>query len=74
MSVFSVIGHILTELFGKIGNQRQIYKQTSLAFYTSNDECLQNNVLRILTGNKRRQIKLLRLEKVRMWAVGLLVS
>ena len=71
MSVFSFIGHILTEL--KIGNQRQIYKQTSSAFYTSNDECLQNNLLRLLTGNKRRQIKLQRLEKVRMWAFGLLV-
>ena len=30
-------------------------------------------VLRILTGKKYRQIKLQRLEKVRIWALGLLV-
>ena len=30
-------------------------------------------VLRILTGKKYRQIKLQRLEKVRIWAFGLLV-
>ena len=29
--------------------------------------------LRILTGKKQRQIKLQRLEKVRIWAFGLLV-
>ena len=34
------IGHVLTELFGKTDEWRQIYKQTSLAFYTSNGACV----------------------------------
>ena len=32
--------HILTELFGKLENWRQIYKQTSSTLYTSNDVSL----------------------------------
>ena len=34
---------------------------------------LKNFMLRILIGKKHRQIKLQRLEKVRIWAFGLLV-
>ena len=37
MPIFSVIGYILTELFKKPDNWRQIYKQTSSTFYTSNE-------------------------------------
>ena len=37
-------------------------------FFMSN-----KHYLRILTGKKHRQIKLQRLEKVRIWAFGLLV-
>ena len=36
MPVFSFIGYILPELFGKTGSWRQIHQQTSSAFYTSN--------------------------------------
>ena len=37
MQIFSSIGYTLTELFRKPDNWRQIYKQTSSTFYTSND-------------------------------------
>ena len=37
MPSFSFIGYILTELFRKPDNWRQIYKQTSSTFSTSND-------------------------------------
>ena len=37
MSIFSFIGYTLAELFRKPNNWRQIYKQTSSTFYTSND-------------------------------------
>ena len=37
MPSFSFIGYILTELFRKPDNCRQIYKQTSSTFSTSND-------------------------------------
>ena len=37
MPIFSVIGYTLTELFKKPDNWRQIYKQTSSTFYTSNE-------------------------------------
>ena len=37
MEIFSFIGHTRTELFRKPDNWRQIHKQTSSAFYTSND-------------------------------------
>ena len=46
MQILSFIGNILTELIGKTDNWRQIYKQTSSNIYTSNDVCLQNDVLR----------------------------
>ena len=36
-------------------------------------ETMKVNRLRILTGKKHRQIKLLRLEKVQIWVFGLLV-
>ena len=37
MPIFSSIGYILMELFRKIDNQREIYKQTSSTFYRSKD-------------------------------------
>ena len=39
-----------------------------IVIYDSNED-----ILRILTGKKKRQIKLKRLQKVRMWAFGSLV-
>ena len=46
MPISSFIEHILTELFRKTDNWRQIHKQTNLIFDTSNEVCLKNNVLR----------------------------
>ena len=46
MPIFSLIGHPLTESFGKTENWQQIHKQTSSTFYTSNYVCRQKNVLR----------------------------
>ena len=46
MPIFSFIGHILAELFGKSDNYQQTYKQANLNFYSSNEVCLKNNVLR----------------------------
>ena len=37
MPIFSLIGCTLTELFSKPANWRQIYKQTSSTFHTSNE-------------------------------------
>ena len=37
MPIFSFIGYTLTELFRILDNWRQIYKQMSSTFYTSND-------------------------------------
>ena len=34
MPIFSPIGYTLTELFRKLDNWRQIYKQTNSTFYT----------------------------------------
>ena len=39
MPIFSFIGYSLTELFRKSDNWRQIYKQTSLIFYTLKTIC-----------------------------------
>ena len=38
MPIFSFIGYTLTELFSKPDEIRQIYKQMSSTFYTSNNE------------------------------------
>ena len=46
MTIFSFIGHILTKLFEKYDNWRQIYEQVIPTFYTASDVYLQNNVLR----------------------------
>ena len=46
MPIFSFIGHILQNLFGKVDNWRPIYIQASPSFYTSNDMCLQNYMFR----------------------------
>ena len=46
MPILSFIGHILTELFEKTDNWRQVYKQTNSTFYTSKGVCHQNNLLR----------------------------
>ena len=45
MLIFSIIGHILAELFGKTDNWQQIYKQTNLIFYSSNIVWVKCNVL-----------------------------
>ena len=42
MPIFSFIGYTLTELFRKPDNWRQIYKQTSSTFNTSNDMSLKH--------------------------------
>ena len=49
MPIFSFIGYILTELFRKPDNWRQIYKQTSSTFYTSNDVSRRKNLLVLIT-------------------------
>ena len=46
MPIFTFIGHILTALFGKTDNWRQMHKQTNSTFYSSNEVCLKNNVVR----------------------------
>ena len=49
MTSFSFIGYTLTELFRKPDNWRQIYKQTSSTFYTSNDVSRRKNLLVLIT-------------------------
>ena len=57
MSIFSFIGHILTELFGKTDNWQKIYKQTSLTFYTSNNVPLKWVEKKKLLGCNSKEIK-----------------
>ena len=47
MAIFSFTGYTLTELFRKLGNWRQIYKQKSSSFCTSNIflKCVQKKKL-----------------------------
>ena len=49
MPIFSFIGYTLTELFRKPDNSRQIYKQTSSTFYTSNDVSRRKNYQYVMT-------------------------
>ena len=49
MPSFSFIGYTLTELFRKTGNWRQIYKQTSSTFYTSNGVLRRKNYQHVIT-------------------------
>ena len=42
--------------------------------FNISDKRLEMSFLRILTGKKHRQIKLQRLQKVQIWAFGLLVQ
>ena len=57
MPVFSFTGYTLTELFRKPDNWRQIYKQTSSAFYTSN-MCLKRIEKKKLLGRHNKEISL----------------
>ena len=43
MPIFSFIGYVPTELFRKPDNWRQIDKQTSSTFYTSDDVLRRKN-------------------------------
>lgn len=52
MSIFSFIGNILTDLFGKSDDWGQIYKQSNSNFYSSKKMHHKNNVLR----RKRRKM------------------
>ena len=47
--ILSFIGYTLNELFRKTDNWRQIYKQTSSTFYTSNDVSRRKNLLVLIT-------------------------
>ena len=49
MPIFSFIRYTLTKLFRKPDNWQQIYKQTSLTFYTSNDVSRRKNYFYIIT-------------------------
>ena len=60
MSIFSFIGHILTELFRKTGNWRQTCRHMSLPFYTSNGFFLKNNLLRRKNIRKKKEEKNIR--------------
>ena len=53
MNIFNFLGHLLTELVRKTENWRQKNKQTSSSFYTSNNACLQNNMLKTLRRNNK---------------------
>ena len=52
MPSFSFIGYTLTKLFRKPDNWRQIYKQTSSTFYTSNDVSRRKNCYYVTTRLK----------------------
>ena len=49
MPSFSFIGYTLTELFRKPDNSRQIHKQTSSTFYTSNQLCVDKKKNYVIT-------------------------
>ena len=49
MPIFSFIGYTLTGLFRKPDNWRQIYKQTSSTFYTSNDVSRRKKYQQVIT-------------------------
>ena len=57
MPIFSFIGYTLMELFRKRDNSRQIYKQTSSNFYTS-DVCLKRVEKKKLLGRHNKNISL----------------
>ena len=57
MPIFSFIPYTLTELFRKPNNLRQIYKQASLTFYTSN-MCLKRVEKKKLLGRHNKDILL----------------
>ena len=54
MPIFSFIGNILQELFEKLATDSKyiyIYIETNSNFYTSNDVCFQNKVLRMKSNS-----------------------
>ena len=57
MPLFSFIGHTLTELSGKTGKSQQMYKQSSLTFYTSK-VCLKRVEKKKLLGCNNKDISL----------------
>ena len=46
MPIFILVVHVITELFEQTDHWRQIYKETSSTFYTSNNVFLQNKVFK----------------------------
>ena len=58
MPVFSFIEYTLKELFRKTRNLRQICKQTSSTFYTSNDVSLKRVEKKKLLGRHSKDISL----------------
>ena len=58
MQISRFIGHTLSEVFGKTDNWRQIYKETSLAFYTSNNVSLKLPSRKVFWCNKYISLKI----------------
>ena len=65
MPIFSFIGYTQTELFRKADNRRQIYKQTSSAFYASNDSSLKHFFKNLLRFTALRNDFLITFKKCR---------
>ena len=57
MPIFSFIGYTITELFRKLDNWRQIYKQTGSTSYTSNI-CLERVEKKKILGRHNKDISL----------------
>ena len=57
MTIFSFIGYTITELFRKLDNWRQIYKQTGSTSYTSNI-CLERVEKKKILGRHNKDISL----------------
>ena len=55
---FQIYRDTLTEFFRKSDNLRQIYKQTSSTFYTSNDVSLKRSEKKKLLGRHKQDISL----------------
>ena len=57
MPIFSFIGYTITELFRRLDNWRQIYKQTGSTSYTSNI-CLERVEKKKILGRHNKDISL----------------
>ena len=59
MPIFSFMGYTLTGLLRKLDNWQQVYKQTILTFYTSNDVSIKRIKKKKLLGRHNRVAKCL---------------